>query len=168
MAIKAYIITTPCAGKTYIKKKFPKYRGITLIDHNDLSLQLINDGLVSKYTPERERTDFMIKHLRTLDCDACILGAYLPDNPSHYPDVLFRCVVLNKYLHHALTLKRRVRTIMSNILNRAPIGTWLRSHDKWEYYSNTSNYRNKVIFFAKKFNISIYATILSALDDIHG
>jgi hypothetical protein len=164
--MKAYIITSPCAGKTRIANRLPNYCGITILDHNNLMATMFDQGTISVQSSELDKAEVLLSYLESLEFPACILGAYMPDDPANYPNIRFIGVVLPKPIHYLYTTKRRIRSTLARVHDGVPVLKSLEPTDRWDMWVNTAKHREKVISYVAKHKLPLFASIQNALDSL--
>ena len=164
--MKAYIITSPCAGKTRIARRLPTYCGITILDHNDLTASMLEQGRISIQSSENDKAEILLNYLDSLKYSACILGTYMPDNPAHHPNIQFIGVVLPESTHYLYTYKRRIRSTLVRIHDGIPILKCLEPTDRWEKWTNTAIHREKVISYVAQHELPLFRSLSDALESL--
>ena len=164
--MKAYIITSPCAGKTRLAHRLPTNGGITILDHNDLTASMLDQGKISVQSSEHDKAEILLNHLDSLKYSACILGTYMPDDPAHYPNIQFISVVLPVSIHFLYTCKRRIRSTLVRIHDGVPILESLEPTDRWDKWVNTAIHREKVRSYAVQHKLPLFHNLRDALDSL--
>jgi len=164
--MKTYIITSPCTGKTRTASRFHSYGGITILDHNDLMESMFEQNMISVQSSELEKAEVLLNHLDSLKYPTCILGAYMPENPSHYPNIQIIGVVLPRLIHYLYTSKRRIRSTLSRLYSGVPILESMEPTDRWEKWTNTAAHRNKVISYSAQHKLPLFGSLHDALDSL--
>jgi len=161
--VKFYVITSPCVGKTRTTRRFPQYGDLLLIDHNDLTARMLQDGEITIKNSEADKARAFLVYLESLNRPACLLGCYMPDHPGHYPSVRFVGVILPKSLHYWYTLKRRIRSTLARIWDGVPILDSFRPTDPWQRWRNTAAHRDRVRAFVHHHQLPMFPTLGDAL-----
>jgi hypothetical protein len=161
--MKAYIITSPCSGKTATARHYSHHDGLVIFDHNDLTEMFFDREQITIQSTENEKAELLLSYLDAQLFPSCILGSYMPTNPTLHPEIKIIIVIIPKHIHYFYTLKRRVRSILGRIHEGIPLTKCIIPTDRWDEWQNTSAHRDQVKSYATKHNLPVYRSLQDAI-----
>ncbi|MCP5006193.1 MAG: hypothetical protein GY941_19965 [Planctomycetes bacterium] len=161
---KAYIITTPCSGKTSFVLQYNRsYNDISLIDQDNVSSMLVRTGIIRPNAHENKKANTLIEFLKTRKESSILLGSYLPSNPLDYPEITIICVILPKLKQLYYVVKRRLLYAMYHKLSIFPAYKDFVPNKKWSIWPNISEYRNRILVYSSDHDIPVFKNFQQAV-----
>ncbi len=162
--LKAYIITTPCSGKSSLALKYSESAcNISLIDQDNITSRLVRAGTIVPNAHENEKANTIINHLKSQNNPSILLGTYLPDNPLDNPEITIICVILPTIKHLYYVYKRRLRYTIYKILGFIPAYRNYKPNMKWSRWQNISQYRKSILAYSQNHNIPVFSDLKVAV-----
>ncbi len=154
---KAYIITTPCSGKTsFTLQNAGSIGDISLLDQDTISSRLVRTGMISPNAHEDDKANIIIEYLKSQKESSILFGSYLPSNPLDYPEITVICVVLPKLKQFYYVIKRRLRYVIYQKLHFLPAYSNFEPDIRWSRWSDISKCRKNILVYAHNHNVPVF------------
>ncbi len=161
---KAYIIATPCSGKSFFALQYNRSVGnVYLIDQDNISSKLVHTGIINQNASENEKANYILEHFNLRDESSVLLGSYLPSNPLDYPEITMVCVILPKPKQLYYVIKRRLHHAIYQILHFLSTSKDFEPNKKWSNWSNILQRRDITLAYANSHSLQVFNNLQMAI-----